>query len=70
MSNILSIKRGIYRNQFKCIYPKTQKLFAKILLHFYNLHKISNVLKKPWASYHSLSIFEIIHSEKYGYMNA
>ena len=35
-----------YRNQFKCIYRNNQKLFVNIFIHFLNLHKIVNILKK------------------------
>ena len=46
MPDILAIILGIFRNQFKCIYLKSQTLFVDILLHFQNLHKILTILKK------------------------
>ena len=51
MPIILAIIVEIYRNQFKRIYLKKQKLFLDILLHFWNLNKILNIVKKKaWAS--------------------
>ena len=38
-------------------------------MHFQNVHKILNFLKKGLELF-SLSIFEIIHSERLGYLNA
>ena len=46
MPGIIAKIRGISRNQFKCVYSKKQELFLKSLLHFQNLHKNLNVLKK------------------------
>ena len=39
-----------YSNPFKCSYLQNQKLPSEMLFHFYNLHKISNIFKKLWAS--------------------
>ena len=62
---------GIYRNPLypKCIYLKNQKLFVNILMHFLNLHKILNIFLKK-VEPNSLSILEVIHCEKRGWLNA
>ena len=47
----LSVKASVYCNQFKCHYLKNKKSFQNFFLHFRNLHKIWNTLKKkeePW----------------------
>ena len=36
----------ISRNNFKRYYPKNNRLFVNFLLHFWNVHEISNILKK------------------------
>ena len=66
LSNIAMI-RGIYRNEFKCMYLKNQKNFVEFLLYFWvNFLKKK---KKKIESY-SLIISEIIHSKKCAYLNA
>ena len=42
----VAIILGIYSNQFKLIYPENQNHFGNILLHFQNVNKIQNILKK------------------------
>ena len=42
----LPAKASVYRKQFKCNYLKIKKNFLTFLLHFWNLHKILNTLKK------------------------
>ena len=42
----LSVKASVYCNQFKCHYLKNKKSFQNFFLHFRNLHKIWNTLKK------------------------
>ena len=46
MQGIVALMHWIYRNLFKCIYVKNQKLFVIILMHFSNLHKILNIFLK------------------------
>ena len=53
----------------KCIYLKNQKGFVDMLLHFQNLCKVLNNFFKKLEP-HSSIIFEIIHSEKRGFLNA
>ena len=36
----------IRRTRFMCHYPENQKLFLIFLIHFWNLRKISKILKK------------------------
>ena len=44
---IIHVKIGrIYGNQFKCAFLEIQYFF----IHFWNLHKILNILWKRWAS--------------------
>ena len=68
MPIIFAIIVEIYRNQFKRIYLKKQKLFLDILLHFWNLNKILNIVKKKLEP-HNLSISKIIQSHKCGCLN-
>ena len=42
----LSVKASVKHNQVKCNYLKIKKYFLNIFLHFRNLHKIGNSLKK------------------------
>ena len=44
------VKASVWRNQFKCYYLITKKYFLQFFLHFRNLHKIWNNLKKTWPS--------------------
>ena len=46
MAGILTIVRGIFRNQFKCIYLENQEIFLNMSLYFHNLHNILNILNK------------------------
>ena len=46
MTSILLVISGIYRDQIKCNYLKNQKLFLEILLRFWSLRKIWNILEK------------------------
>ena len=45
----LSVKASVWWNQFKCNYLKIKKYFLNFFLHFQNLYKIWNTLKKRWA---------------------
>ena len=45
----LSVKASIYINQSKCISLQTKKYFLNFLLHFQNLYKIWNTLKKKMS---------------------
>ena len=56
------------RNVFHCYYLKNRKHFREFLLHFWDLHKVLSILKKKNHLY-KLNISEVIHSEKYGYLN-
>ena len=42
----VSVKARVWRNQFKCYYLRIKKNFLNFFLHFRNLHKTSNTLKK------------------------
>ena len=46
MASILFNIARIYNSQFKCKYLKNEKVFLKFLFHYWNLHQISNILKK------------------------
>ena len=35
---------NLYRNQFKCKYLRNKKNFPNVLLHFWNLNQILNIL--------------------------
>ena len=39
----------ISRNKFKRHYLKIKRLFVDFLLHFWNVHAISNILKKKMS---------------------
>ena len=58
----------ISRNKFKRHYLKNKGLFVDFLLHFWNVHEISNILKKK-DEYPSLIISEILDCERGGYLN-
>ena len=49
-ASILLVIERIYCYQLKSNDLKNHRLFAKFLLHFWYLHKISNVLKEKWVS--------------------
>ena len=69
LSNIAMI-RGIYRNEFKCMYLKNQKNFVEFLLYFWVYIKFWIFWKKKKIESYSLIISEIIHSKKCAYLNA
>ena len=46
MASIMSNIAGIWNSQFKCYYLKNKKFFLNFLFHFWNLHRILNILKK------------------------
>ena len=54
-------------NNFKRSYLKKERLFVLFWLHLWNLHEISNILKKK--EYPSPIITEIIASERDVYLN-
>ena len=39
----------ISRNQFKRHYLKNKRLFVDVLLHFWNVHEIENILKEKMS---------------------
>ena len=39
----------IYRNNFKRHYLKNKRLFLDFLLHFWNPHEMSNIVKKKMS---------------------
>ena len=39
----------ISRNKFKRAYIKNKRLFLDVLLHFWKVHEISNILKKKMS---------------------
>ena len=45
MKFVLFLMVRIYRNKFKCSYPKNKKTSKFFLLHFWNIYQISNILK-------------------------
>ena len=45
----LLVKASVYINQFKCNYLLTKKYFLNILLHFRNVNKSWNTLKKKMS---------------------
>ena len=55
-------------NNLKRLYLKKECLFLDILLHFWNVHEIYNILKKK-EEYPSLIINEIIASERDVYLS-
>ena len=63
MMSILVIIGRIYRYHLKCDYPNNERLFACILLHFWNLHLILSISNETEP--HSLSISEIIDLRDY-----
>ena len=52
----LSVKASVWRNKFKCSYLKFKKNFLNFLLHFQNLHKIWNTLKKKMSLIRDFSL--------------
>ena len=68
MTSIPAAICGIYRNNFKRHYPKNQRLFLDLLLHFWNVHEIWSFLKKK-DEYPSLIIPETIDAKRRGYLN-
>ena len=46
MATILFINAWICNSQFKCNYPKNEKIILYFLFHFTNLHQILNIWKK------------------------
>ena len=46
MASILFNIARICNSKFKCQYLKNEKLFFDVLFHFWNLHRILNILKK------------------------
>ena len=46
MASIRFVIVRIWRNQFKCNYLKSYRLFFNILLNFWNLHQILNIREK------------------------
>ena len=58
----------ISRNKFKRHYLKNKRLFGDFLLHFWNVHAISNISKKK-DECPSLIISEIMDCERSGYLN-
>ena len=44
----LSVKASVSRNQFKCNYLKTKKIFLDFFVHFRNRHKLFNTFKKKF----------------------
>ena len=66
-----SIPVAIWRfsdNNFKRLYLKKKTFLLIFLLHFWNGHKIQNILKKK-KEYPSLIITEIIASERDIYLS-
>ena len=49
-------------NKFKGLYLKKEEVFFDFLLHFLNVRKIQNILKKE--EYTSLIISEIMHPKE------
>ena len=68
MPSILAILWGIYPNQFKSFVLKTKLFFWSFYCIFGTCIKLATFWEK--IEPHSLSIYEIIHSEKRGYLNA
>ena len=58
----------ILRNKLKQHYLKNKRLFLDVLLHFWNLHEIWNILKKK-DEYPGLIILEMMDFERGGYLN-
>ena len=55
-------------NKFKRLYLKKERLFLDFLLNFWNVHEISNILKKK-EEYYNQIITEIIASERDVYLS-
>ena len=58
----------VSRKKFKRHYVENKRLFVDFLLHFANVHEISNSSKKK-DEYPSLIISEIMDCEREGYLN-
>ena len=67
MSRIPAAICRIYRNSFKRNYLIKKRLFLDFLLHFLNVHQISNISKKNDESPTGI-ISEIIDCERRGYL--
>ena len=67
MSRIPAAICRIYRNSFKRDYLIKKRLFLDFLLHFLNVHQISNISKKNDESPTGI-ISEIIDCERRGYL--
>ena len=67
MSRILAAICRIYRNSFKRNYLIKKRLFLDFLLHFLNVHQISNISKKNDESPTGI-ISEIFDSKRRGYL--
>ena len=63
MISIVFIKARISHNQFKCNYATNKNFFLNVLLRFWNLHEILNILEQKIIP-HSLSICDIIDCEE------
>ena len=66
-TSILVVIERICRYQFKSIYLRNHQPIALLPLIFWNVHEVSNVLKKIEA--HRSSISEVIDSERGAYLN-
>ena len=69
MKSILASIRGIFRNQSKRICFKKPKTFSLYFVAFLETTRNFYHFRKK-IEHHSLSISEIIHSKKRGYLNA
>ena len=65
----LSVKASVKRNQFKYNSLKIQKYFLNFFLHFWNLHKLCNTLKKK-ISLRGYLFLKNIDCKKPGYLSA
>ena len=68
MTSILVAICRLSDNKFKRLYLKKERLFLDFLLNFWNVHEISNILKKK-EEYYNLIITEIIASERDVYLS-
>ena len=50
-------------NKFKRLYLKKERLFLDFLLNFWNMHEISNILKKK-EEYYNLIIPKLLHPKE------
>ena len=66
-SILVKIERNSW-HQLQCNFLKNLNVFLRILLQFWNLQKILNILKMNYPQ--NLNILEIIDSEIRGYVNA